>query len=363
MSATPGSTQPTDEGARQPHRRRPRYRGTHPRRFAEKYKEQDPAAFPGMDAHIRAQGRTPAGMHVPVLLNEVMEALKPAAGETVADCTLGYGGHAAAFMERIGNTGRLAGFDRDGDERASTAARLATTGVPLVIVPGNFAGLARAMERDHLPPFDIIFADLGVSSMQLDDPARGFSYKHDGPLDMRMDRRQPATAADLLDRLSAEELAAALREFGDEKDAGRIAEAIVAARDREPLRRTAGLARLVLEAKGLDARTWRGEAGADATHPAARVFQALRILVNKELESLAQLLRDAPWCLAPGGRIGIITFHSGEDRLVRQAFDEGAARSYYSSVATEPVRPGRAEINGNPRAASARFRWAIHAQA
>lgn len=312
-----------------------------------------------MQKHIRAQGRTPAGMHVPVLLNEVIAALNPAAGEAVADCTLGNGGHAAAFMERIGSIGRLVGFDRDSDELARTADRLKTADASLLTIAGNFAGLGRAMERERLAPFNIIFADLGVSSMQLDDPDRGFSYKYDGPLDMRMDRRQPVTAADLLARLPVEELAEALAVFGDEPDAGPIAEAIVAARGRRALNRTAELARLVCGVKRIDSRHRQTAAG--SLHPAARVFQAIRILVNKELEGLAQLLRDAPWCLAPGGRIGIIAFHSGEEQLVSRAFEEGAAQSLYASVAHDPIRPSRDEINGNPRAASARFRWAVRA--
>ena len=215
-----------EQGPRGPdeRRRRARYSGTHPRRFEERYKELQPDRFPQMQEHIRAQGRTPAGTHVPVLLREVMECLRPQPGEVVVDCTLGYGGHAAEFLKRIGPAGRLIGLDVDGPELERTRLRLEAMNFRLSARRMNFAQVAQALKSERLDACDVIFADLGVSSMQLDESARGFSYKRDGPLDMRMDDRLRHTAADVLAKIAPEEFAAALRELSDEPDAERIAE-------------------------------------------------------------------------------------------------------------------------------------------
>lgn len=339
-------------------RRRPRYKGTHPRRFEERYKELRPEHYPEMREHIRAQGRTPAGTHVPVLLNEVLAALDPKPGETVADCTLGYGGHAGELLRRIGPAGRLVGFDIDAPTLERTRERLAAIGGRLHLYRSNFAGLAKPMRELGIDGYDAILADLGVSSMQLDEPARGFSYKQDGPLDMRMDDRLPETAADLLRKLPEAELVSALRELGDEPDAERIARRIAQERERRPVRRTLQLVDLVLAAKGLARRDWRAQSKPGAAHPAALTFQALRILVNDEMGALRQLLRLAPHCLRPGGRVAIISFHAGEDRLVKQSFRAGVQSGIYAEASEEPVRPGSTEINANPRSASAKLRWA-----
>jgi 16S rRNA (cytosine1402-N4)-methyltransferase len=233
------------------------------------------------------------------------------------------------------------------------------------------------LTAEGLDGYDIIFADLGVSSMQIDDPARGFTYKHDGPLDMRMDERLKRTAADLLATLTADELSAALAELADEPDHERLARRIVQYREHLPIRRTSQLTQLILEVKGLSRRHWREQVAAERDmpgadggpvpsserllHPAARTFQALRIMVNDELGSLRQLLRAAPYCLRPGGRLGIITFHSGEDRLVRQAFHEGVEAGQYSAAPDEPIRPSPKERYANPRSGPAKFRWARRA--
>ncbi|MFH1023343.1 MAG: 16S rRNA (cytosine(1402)-N(4))-methyltransferase RsmH [Planctomycetota bacterium] len=341
----------------QGHQRRPRYRGTHPQRFMERYKERDPARYPDMEAHIRAQGRTPAGGHVPVLLDAVMAALDPKPGETVADVTIGYGGHAAEFLKRIGPGGRLLGMDRDGVELEKAGSRLEAFVASVTLAHGNFAGLGRAAARAGFPVLDILFADLGVSSMQLDDPARGFSHKHDGPLDMRMDPAGRHTAADVLAAISEVDLAAALRDLADEPDAARIARAIVVAWSARPILRTTELAALVCAEKGVSGRP--GGDFARGAHPAARTFQTLRMLVNREGENLAALLRDANYLLAPGGRIGIISFHSGEDRRVKRAFLDGLAAGVYRMVAESPVRAGPEEVRSNPRARPAKFRWAV----
>jgi 16S rRNA (cytosine1402-N4)-methyltransferase len=350
-----------------PHRRRPRYSGTHPRRFEERYKELAPEAWPEMQEHVRAQGRTPAGTHVPVMLAEVLEALDPRPGEVVVDGTLGHGGHTLAFLDRVGPTGRVCGLDADQAELDRTAARIGQErpGAPFRAVHSHFAGIGKVMGAEGLEGFDLVFADLGVSSMQIDDPRRGFSYKHEGPLDMRMDRRLPRTAADLLARLSAEELAAILEDYGDEPHHVRIARRIVEERARAPLATTRQLVRLIFEARRLTKEEWKATVASDprALHPAARTFQALRIAVNDEMGQLEHLLRLAPWCLKPGGRIGILSFHRGEDRRVRGAFESGFDDGLYDRIGDGPVRPSAAERRDNPRSASALLRWARRAAA
>lgn len=365
-------------GVPAPKRRRPRYSGKHPKQFDHRYKELDPAAYPKIQDHVRSQGRTPAGTHVPVLAEEVLAALRPQAGEIVADCTIGYGGHAVEFILRIGPTGRLIGLDVDAVQVERTAARLAALTRPTAdagpdataaghaqvsIHRSHFAGLGKILAREGIDGFDVIFADLGASSMQIDDPNRGFSYKFDGPLDMRMDDRLPRTAADLLAQLSAAELSACLRELADEPHAERIAGCIARHRAVKPIERTRQLVNIVFEAKGLSRRIWRDRPAdqRDQLHPAARTFQALRMRVNDEMGGLAQFLRIAPHCLRSGGRIGIISFHSGEDQQVRNAFREGWDAGVFAEIAETPIRPTSKEIAANPRGRSAVFRWAVKA--
>jgi 16S rRNA (cytosine1402-N4)-methyltransferase len=291
---------------------------------------------------------------------EVMRWLRPTAGEAVADCTLGYGGHAAEFLRRIGPAGRLVGLDVDGPELQRAGRRLAALGVPLALHRANFARLPEVMAEEKLDGFDILFADLGASSMQIDDPRRGISYAHDGPLDMRMDDRQESTGADLLASMSQEELSRALEELSDEEDYRRIAEWIVRQRQVRPISTTGELIRLVLNAKGYSPRSrrrpWEVPGG---LHPAAKTFQALRILVNGELESLKSLLAAVPRCLRSGGRVGIISFHSGEDRLVKNAFRDGLREGVYRNVCPHVIVPSGREVHENPRSSSAKFRWAI----
>jgi 16S rRNA (cytosine1402-N4)-methyltransferase len=397
------------EGGQTPqkHRRRPRYSGTHPKSYAQKYKEHNLTAYPEIEAHLRTKGNTPAGTHVPVLVEEVMTCLKPGPGDIVVDGTVGYGGHALEFIKRITPGGRLIGLDVDAAELERTRSRLGQASVPVSFYRSNFAGIAKVLNQEKLDGFDILFADLGISSMQIDNPERGMSYKHEGPLDMRMDDRLKQTGADLLNSLPEDELAKALWELADEPDHRRIAQRIAARRAVEPITRTSQLVQLVFDAKGLNPKTWRqqhnvarasrpcttwrgrGDPKRDASrlgtlpalekqgqdglathkgwkpsppsslHPAARTFQALRILVNDELGSLRELLRVAPYCLHPGGRIGIVSFHSGEDRLVKQSFRDGVRNGTYESAAEEVITPGIEETRSNPRSASAKFRWAL----
>ncbi len=341
-------------------RRRPRYRGTHPRQFAERYKELAPEQYPGIAAHVQAQGRTPAGTHVPVLVPELLAALAPHPGDIVVDLTLGHGGHALALWPLVQPGGRLYGLDLDGAVLARTRDRLAVAGVAITVSDSNFAGISNFLRKHDLDGCDVLLADLGVSSPQIDDPARGFSYKHDGPLDMRMGASRRRTAAEILATIPPAELARALTELADEPAAEAIAAAVVAARGRAPLRRTRELVRLVLAARGIAPRALAAarRADPDLLHPAARTFQTLRMLVNDERGNLQALLRAAPHCLRPGGRIGIVSFHSGEDRLVAAAFAAGQAAGSYAAVAPEAIRPGPAERRANPRASSARLRWA-----
>ena len=341
--------------------RRPRYSGKFPKKYGQKYKELNPQAHPEIHTRLRAKGKTPAGTHVPVMVEEVMACLRPGAGEVIADCTIGYGGHALEFIKRIGPTGKLIGLDVDGQQLEHTKDRLANIETPVSFHHKNFAGLAAVLAKESLDGCDIIFADLGVSSMQIDDPARGISYKHDSPLDMRFDVRLKQTAADLLMILPEEKLSAVLWELADEPDHQRIANWLVSQRNSQPITTTYQLVRLILNAKGLSPKSLRKQqknAGFGALHPAARTFQALRILVNDELGSLKELLRIAPACLRPGGRIGIISFHSGEDRLVKQSFRDGLRNGIYASAAQNPLVPKTKEVISNPRSASAKFRWA-----
>ena len=350
---------PTEKPGGSPPRRRQRYSGTHPKSFADRYKELAPEKYPQMQSHIRASGRTPAGTHVPVLLEEVLACLRPCPGDAVVDCTVGYAGHAMEFLRRIGVSGRLVGLDVDGPHLEQARRRLKGLDAPASLHRMNFAAMPKAMADEGIEGFDIIFADLGVSSMQIDDPARGMSYKHENAfLDMRMDDRMERTGADVLAAIAEQDLSAALRDLSDEPDHEKIARFVVRQRQVAPIATTGQLARLVFHAKGATPKAWKKQADYHDLHPAARTFQTVRILVNREMDNLRELLRAAPACLKPGGRIGIISFHSGEDRLVKTAFREGKRLGTYEAIEEHVIRPRAAEVRSNPRSASAKFRWA-----
>lgn len=371
-----------DASSAKPPRRR-RYSGTHPRRFEERYKELDPDTYPEIAGHVRSQGRTPAGTHVPIMVEEVLAALQPAEGEVIADVTLGYGGHAEELLERmrtpgdasadLSTRGRLIGLDVDGPQLQLTGRRLIEKfGRERVTThQSHFAGLPKVLAAEGIDGVDVILADLGLSSMQIDDPRRGFSYKYDGPLDMRMDARKPITAADLVRTMSVRELSDALRDLADEPQHESIAREIMASRRTAAIVRTGALVNVVMRAKGVTGRKWReskrrksgGMDAGDAStlHPAARTFQALRILVNDELDGLAQFLRVVPYCLRPGGRIAVLTFHSGEERRVVEAFHGGVAAGIYERAAETAQRAKREERRSNPRSTAARLWWAVRA--
>ncbi len=295
------------------------------------------------------------------MLREVLEVLDPQPGEFAVDCTVGLAGHAVELLTRVGLSGMLLGLDCDGEHADRSRERLAATGLTFKLVQSNFAALPTVLAAAGIDGADIVLADLGMSSMQVDDASRGFSYVREGPLDMRMDRSRGRTAADLIAKITESELAQLLREFGDEPSADEIARAIIAARGRAAIRSTVELARVVAEAVGQPASRdegWRLHPTQSRwnTHPAARAFQALRLAVNRELANLTELLRVLPSCLRSGGRAAIISFHSGEDRLVKESFRDGERAGWYSDGGG-PLRATEAEKLANPRARSAKLRW------
>lgn len=295
------------------------------------------------------------------MLREVLDWLDPQPGKTIVDCTTGFAGHSAAILERLGPTGRLFCLDLDADNLPRARERLEAVGHPFSLHHTNFAGLAQAIGEAGLTQVDGVLADLGMSSMQVDDPERGFSYAREGPLDMRMDRSRGKTAAQLLQTIAPDELARHLRELGDEPEASVIAETIAKAREEQKLESTKQLAKIILDATGHT--TWRlkPKPGKWTSHPAARTFQVLRILVNRELANLTALLRLLPDVLAPGGRAAVISFHSGEDRLVKNAFKEGQRQGIWKEVSADPLRPDFRERQDNPRSRSAKLRTAERA--
>ena len=300
---------------------------------------------------------TPHGEHRPVLLDEVLRILVPQPAMVVVDCTVGWAGHSAELLQRVGPTGLLIGLDLDGENLPKAKEWLEAIGHPYHLHHTNFAGLQQALGEHGLMQVDAILADLGMSSMQVDDPERGFSYSRDGSLDMRMDRSRGRSAAQILAAISKKELADALKTWGDEPAANRIAAAIIEARTQTPITTTKQLAAIIQSA--VQQETWRlhPTPGKWTLHPAARTFQALRILVNRELANLEHLLRLLPICLKPGGHAAIISFHSGEDRLVKAAFRTGLETTVYAATSTDPVRASWNERTENPRSRSAKLRW------
>ena len=337
--------------------RRPRYPGKNPRRFQDKYKELNPERYGAEVEKILASGKTPAGSHRPIMVAEVLRCLRPEPGDIVIDCTLGGGGHARALLERIQPRGRLIALDVDPIELPRTEAKLRAEGFgpeAFVAHHGNFASLPRVLAAEGIAAADLILADLGVSSMQLDDPERGFSYKQAGPLDMRMNPSRGEPASQLLARIGEEELAALLDENADEPHGALIASLL----KRQPLTTSHAVERVVRT--GLAAAMPR-LAKAEIKLSVRRTFQALRIAVNEEFAVLDALLRVLPHCLAPGGRAAIIAFHSGEDRRVKKAFQAGARSGIYGDVADEVIRASYEETRANRRAAPAKLRWAVRA--
>lgn len=288
-------------------------------------------------------------MHQPVLVREVIAGLEPTRGDVVVDGTVGAGGHAEAILPRILPGGRLIGIDQDAEAIARARARLAPFAEAVTLVQANARELQTTLDQLGVAQADRLLFDLGLSSDQLDEAGRGFSFLQEGPLDMRMDRRQPATAGQLVNRLPERELAMIIQRFGEERHARRIARSIVRARQRRPIRTTIELSRVVAEAS-----PWPRA----RLHPATRTFQALRIAVNHELESLEAALPQAVERLRPGGRIAVISFHSLEDRVVKRTFRVYAKEHRLKLVTKRPLGPSAEEVAANPRARSARLRIA-----
>ncbi len=336
-----------------PHRRRPRYSGKYPRRFADKYKEHSPERYTETIAKVEASGKTAAGTHRPVMLQEVLEAMAPKPGEIIVDCTLGFGGHARELLQRIQPGGLLIGLDADPLELTKTTDRLQAAGFgesTLKTVRSNFAGLPKVLASLNIEAVDAVFADLGVSSMQLDNPERGFSFKFEGPLDMRMNPQRGQSASELLKRISAAALATLLSENADEPHATILAPALAGSQ----FQTTTALARAVREALPRVNPEERETS-------IRRVFQALRIAVNDEFGALDSFLRVLPAVLKPGARAVILSFHSGEDRRVKRSFEAGYGARLYRDIAPGIVRATAAERHANPRSAPAKLRWAIKA--
>jgi len=336
-------------------RRRPRYTGKNPRRFHEKYKEHQPDRYAADVEKVLASGKTPAGTHRPIMVREIMEILAPRPGGIAVDATLGYGGHAREILHAIAPGGRLIGLDVDPVELPKTEARMRALGFgPEVFTAHrmNYAGLPALLAREAPGGADLILADLGLSSMQIDNPARGFTFKSEGPLDLRMNpaRGQPASA--LLASTNTAKLEQLLLENADEPNAAPLARAILDQQARTPITTTTALASIIREALAPQPRT-------EPSDTIRRVFQALRIAVNDEFGALDTFLRHLPQCLRPGGRVAILTFHSGEDRRVKHAFKTGLNEGVYAEIARDVLRPSAEELRANPRSASAKLRWAL----
>ena len=343
------------------HKRRVRYKGTHPRTFEEKYKEHNPEKYADTIAKVISKGSTPAGMHISIMVKEILDFLQIKPGQKGLDATLGYGGHTRKMLEQLKGEGHMYALDVDPIEIVKTRERLAKAGFGediLTIIKTNFANLCE-VAGEH-GPFDFMMADLGVSSMQIDNPERGFSYKIDGPLDLRLDPEHGVSAAERLRELSQDEIEGMLVENSDEPYADKIAaEVIKTYRKGQKIETTTDFKNVIenalaflpdnKEKKDLVKKTCQ------------RSFQALRIDVNSEFEVLEAFLEALPDALAGGGRVAILTFHSGEDRLVKKTFNRLLKAGVFSEVSKDVIRPSAEECAQNGRARSTKMRWAIKA--
>ena len=341
----------------QEHKRRIRYKGTHPRKFEEKYKELDPEKYKDDVEKIIKSGKTPAGMHISICVNEILDFLQIKPGQVGYDATLGYGGHTQKMLECLDGRGHIYATDVDPIESEKTKARLASLGYGeeiLTIKRMNFADIDKVAPGEK---FDFVLADLGVSSMQIDNPERGFTFKADGPLDLRLDPTSGITAAERLKELSYNEIAGMLVENSDEPYAERIAREIRRVLNKgDKIETTKQLYAVIAQALSFLPEKERKDA---VKKSCQRTFQALRIDVNSEFEVLYAFLDKLPGVMKSGGRIAILTFHSGEDRLVKKAFKEGLRNGVYEDAARDVIRPSVEECFNNPRAHSTKMRWAI----
>lgn len=345
---------------RQSHKRRVRYKGTHPKSYQEKYKELNPEKYPETIERVIQKGGTPVGTHIPICVKEILEFLQIKPGQTGLDATLGYGGHSREMMKCLQSQGHLYALDVDAAEMEKTKNRLEQAGFGAEIFTAlnvNFAEIDEVVKTTG--KFDFVLADLGVSSMQIDNPERGFTYKKEGPLDLRLNQAKGISAAERLKHITKAELVGMLTENADEPYAEEIA-AAVAARNRKEqyILTTYDLRNLIEQTLSFIPADKRKDA---VKKSCQRTFQALRIDVNQEFEVLYEFLRKLPGILNPGGRAAILTFHSGEDRIVKKLFKEGQKAGDYSAVAAEVIRPSAEECHRNSRARSTKMRWAIKA--
>ena len=343
------------------HKRRVRYSGTHPRNYKEKYKEHNPEKYAETIEKVIRKGSTPAGMHISIMVQEILDFLQIKPGMTGLDATLGYGGHTKAMLQCLNGEGHIYALDVDPIESAKTKERLANQGYGeevLTVRLQNFADID-LVTKDTGKKFDFILADLGVSSMQIDNPERGFSYKVEGPLDLRLNPLKGVSAAERLKEVTEEELVGMLVENSDEPYAEEIAATVMKwFRNGKEIATTTQMKEVIEQALVYVPKAEREEA---VKKSCARVFQALRIDVNSEFEVLYSFLEKLPDVLAPNGRVAILTFHSGEDRLVKRSFKELERAGIYKEASKDVIRPSAEECVRNPRAKSTKMRWAIRA--
>jgi 16S rRNA (cytosine1402-N4)-methyltransferase len=341
--------------------RRVRYKGTHPKSFKEKYKELQPDKYAEDVNKVMQQGRTPAGMHRSICVNEILEILQIKPGQIGLDATLGYGGHSAEMIKCLLPGGRLYAIDVDPIEMPKTKERLAAMGFGedvLTIRKLNFANIDLIVEESG--PLNFVLADLGVSSMQIDNPDRGFSFKTDGPLDLRLNPKSGISAAEFLKTVTQDELEEIFVINSDEQYARPIARDIVGEiKKGKKIETTTQLRTIIANALEFIPAD---ESKEEIKKACQRCFQALRIEVNDEFNVLDKFLDKLPEALAPGGRVAIMSFHSGEDRRVKKAFQGLFRAGVYSEIAPDPIRPSVEECATNPRAKSAKLRWAVKAE-
>ena len=348
-----------------PHKRRVRYTGKYPKKFEEKYKELQPEKYQDTITHVIQKGNTPAGMHISIMVKEILEFLDIRPGQTGFDATLGYGGHTKAMLEKLNGSGHMYATDVDPEESAKTRKRLEELGYGediLTIKLQNFCTIDEIAKEAG--GFDFVLADLGVSSMQIDNPKRGFSYKVDGPLDLRLNQTKGISAAERLQSISREELAGMLMENSDEPYSNELAKAITdEIRKGRPVDTTTRLREIIEQTLNAFPENILPQKQKKDTikKTCQRVFQALRIDVNQEFEVLYEFMEKLPQALKPGGRAAILTFHSGEDKLVKQALKEGYKAGVYADYSKDVIRPSAQECAQNGRARSTKMRWAIKA--
>lgn len=342
----------------QKHKRRTRYNGTHPKAFKDKYKELNPELYADTVEKVIQKGNTPAGMHRSICVKEILEFLQITPGQTGLDATLGYGGHTLELLKCLNSKGHLYATDVDSIELPRTRERLERLGYGpeiLTVKHINFSNIDQITSESG--PLNFILADLGVSSMQIDNPERGFSYKTEGPLDLRLNPSKGISAAERLKNISLEELHGMLSENADEPHCAEIARAIISAiKKGTDIATTSQLQQIIKDTLRFLPEKDRDN---EIKKSCQRCFQALRIDVNNEFEMLYEFLEKLPAALAEGGRVAILTFHSGEDRLVKKSFQRFYREGIYSEIASEAIRPSAAECSSNSRARSAKLRWAV----